>query len=100
MLKHIVLWKVKDSAEGCSKEDNMILAKDKLLALPSSIYQIKKMTVGFDVLHGEKSYDMGLVVDFDSLEDMKLYQVHPDHVAVAGFIGKITNDRASLDMEF
>ena len=43
---------------------------------------------------------MGLVVDFDSLEDMKLYQVHPDHVAVAGFIGKITNDRASLDMEF
>ncbi len=100
MLKHIVLWKLKETAEGNTKEENMILAKDKLLALPTSIYQIKSLTVGSDVLHGDKSFDMGLVADFDSLEDMKLYQVHPDHVAVASFIGKITADRATLDFEF
>lgn len=43
------------------------------------------------------SYDCGLIVEFDSLEDMRIYKDHPLHVAVSQYVKKVRTDRATVD---
>jgi hypothetical protein len=47
----------------------------------------------------EHSYDLVLYSEFESPEALKAYAVHPDHVAVAGLIGKVRTARACVDYE-
>ena len=99
MIEHVVMWKFADVAEGASREENMQIAKNRLLALPAVIPEIKLMQVGRDVCHTAASYDMMLVTRFESMDDLNVYRVHPAHVAVADFIGKVTVARVALDAE-
>ncbi len=97
MLKHIVLFKFKDEALGHTKEENLITAREKLLALPAIIDVVRSMEVGFDELHSEMSYDFALTVVFDSLEDMKTYRDHPAHVEVGKFMSAVREGRVVID---
>jgi len=78
MIRHVVLIKFKDDAP----ED----AKDKLVqglrALPEKISEIKYYDVGFDIVKGPNSATVGLVSDFQSLETLESYKIHPAHVEV------------------
>ena len=55
MIKHIVMWKLKNEAEGNSKTRNIELVREKLLSLKPVISQVSdKITIpqqnGFEVL--------------------------------------------------
>lgn len=99
MIKHIVLWKMKDQAEGLSKEENMKLIKERLSALPPLIPQLKSMQIGFDITHSEMSYDLGLVTEFDSVADMHTYRDHPEHQKVSKYVRKVIESRIVIDFE-
>jgi hypothetical protein len=43
MVKHIVMWKFRDIAEGKSKDENISIATDMLYSLVGKISEIKKM---------------------------------------------------------
>ena len=79
MLKHIVMWKFAPEAEGKTRDENL------------------DYVIGKDVLGSEMSYDCGLIVEFDSLEDMRIYKDHPLHVAVSQYVKKVRTDRATVD---
>ncbi|MBQ8717480.1 MAG: Dabb family protein [Clostridia bacterium] len=66
MIEHVVMWKFKDG-EGRTREENMAYVRERLLALPAIIPEIKLMQLGSDVSRTEMSYDMMLVTRFDSL---------------------------------
>jgi len=100
MIRHIVMWKLKDSAQGKNKRENLEYIKNMLYELPIYIPQIKKLELGFDVLGSEMSWDAALVSEFDSMEDLKLYQEHPRHKAVSEYVAKVREDRAVVDYEF
>ena len=95
MIKHVVMWKFKEE----NKEENMKKAKQILLALPAMIPEIKKMEVHFDISHKESSMDLMLDTEFESVEAMNTYAVHPEHVKVAGFIRGVVESRVVLDAE-
>ncbi len=99
MIKHIVMWKIHDTAEGHSKAENMAEMKEKLLALKPLIPQIKTMQVGFDFSKSPNSYDFVLIVECENKEDLAVYANHPDHVAVKGFIAKVVYSRVVADFE-
>jgi hypothetical protein len=40
---------------------------------------IRHLEVGIDEVRSERSYDLALVTQFDSLADLKAYQEHPLH---------------------
>ena len=40
-----------------------------------------------------------LISDFDSVEDIAIYQEHPAHLEVAAFIRSVVASRASVDFE-
>ena len=97
MIKHIVLWKFLDHAEGHTKEENMDIVRDKLTALLPIIPSIRSFEIGKDVLHSEMSYDMALIMTFDSLEDLEAYKIHPEHQKVSAYVKKVRSGRVSTD---
>ena len=99
MVKHIVMWKFKDHAEGLSKEENIIKVKSMLEALPGKIDFIREMQVEVNVNPKYGMYDAMLISDFDSIEDVEKYRVHPEHKKVSSYVALIKTDRASVDYE-
>ena len=96
MVKHIVMWKLKDFAEGKSRGENIKYIKGELEKLKDSIKEIKFLEVGENV-NADKSYDAVLYSEFDSLEDLEIYQNHPDHKKVAEYVGKVRESRVVGD---
>lgn len=99
MIEHVVMWKFADFAEGKTKEENMDWVREHLLALPAIIPEIRKMEIGKDIGHTEMSYDMVLIMHFDSMDALHTYKVHPDHQAVSSYVKKIRIARATVDRE-
>lgn len=99
MIKHIVMWKFKNFAEGASKTDNLLKVKSMLEALPEKIDFIREMQVNLNVNPKEGMFDAVLISAFDSLEDVNRYKVHPEHVKISSFVALVKEDRASVDYE-
>lgn len=99
MIKHVVMWRFAESAEGKTAKENMEIVRERLLALPAVIPEILEMQVGRDVSRTEMSYDMMLITEFSSLEALHTYKVHPAHMAVAAYVAKTTTARVVLDSE-
>lgn len=97
MLKHIVMWRFKDEAEGKTREENCRFIKERLEALPSSIPFIRSLEVGINAFPGPMSADMVLVTEFESKADLDLYAGHPEHVKVSDYVAKVRVDRTVAD---
>ena len=99
MVKHIVMWSVKDGANGMSKKQIVAEMSKKLLSLKPIIREIRSIEVGENFLESPAAYDVVLYTEFDSRDDLQTYQVHPDHVALKDFILSVTEKRAVVDYE-
>lgn len=98
MIKHIVMWKLKDEAHGNNKATNAGLVKEKLEALSGKIDGLLKIEVGIDFLGGG-NFDVVLYSELSSKEAMDIYQNHPLHQAVLPFIREAVMDRKAVDYE-
>jgi hypothetical protein len=100
MIRHIVLWRLKDEADGRSKQENLAIMQEKILALKDEIDLIIDLEVelnqNFDDL---QPYDIALHATYENLEDLAAYQIHPAHLEVVQFIRKVRTDRACVDYE-
>ena len=85
MLKHVVFLKFKkDVPESAIAEIEKGLGE-----LPDIIPEIMEFQFGRDVLRSERSYDFALVSEFENLEAMQRYQVHPAHQKVVAKIKEV-----------
>jgi hypothetical protein len=99
MIKHIVMWKMKEFADGRSPAENIQMIQELIANLGAIIPQIKQIEVGVDFNRSPAAYDIALYSLFESKEDLQTYQKHPEHVKVAEFIGKVTTTRVVVDYE-
>jgi len=99
VLRHIVMWKFKDSAEGSTKRENLLKARGLFEALPGTIPQIKALEVGIGIAEGEQFYDLALNSTFDNSEALVAYQQHPDHVKVVEFLRKVQTAKVVIDYQ-
>lgn len=97
MFRHIVMWQFKDEAEGKSKSENCLYIKKMLEALPTHIPFIRRLEVGINEYPSSMSSDMALITEFDTKEDLDLYAVHPDHVKISEYVGKVRSSRTVVD---
>ncbi|MGC8865589.1 MAG: Dabb family protein [Bacteroidales bacterium] len=97
MIKHIVMWKLKDSAHGFPKSKNALLIKEKLESLNGKIPGLLKLEVGIDFLQSPDSADIVLYSEFESREALQIYQDHPLHRAVMPFVAEARETRISVD---
>lgn len=95
MIKHIVCYKVKNEYL-----DKLSEAKSLFLSMQDQIDEIITIEVGFNVVKSDRSYDMVLIITFDNLLGLGLYQKHPYHVnVVKPFIHMIKESSVSVDFE-
>lgn len=94
MITHIVLFKLKDRSP-----ESVQATADVLRAMEGQIEQLRKLEVGVDVLHTERSYDIALTTIFDSLDDLQAYQVHPVHQKVIEHMSQVRESAVSVDYE-
>lgn len=99
MIKHVVMWKLKDFAEGGSKEENALLVKSKLEGLKKKIKGIKVLEVGFNINKSPSSYDVAFYVEFETIEDLNRFKTHPEHKKVGDFVTKVRLERKSIDYQ-
>lgn len=100
MIKHIVFFNFKDSAEGADKQANMAHGRAMLEALAGQVPTLRRMTAGPNAVPGATAWDFALVAEFDDVAGLRAYIDHPAHRAVSEFMSKVRRDRASVDFEF
>lgn len=97
MVKHIVVWTLKEQAEGNDKATNAHLVKEKLESLQGRIPGLLKIEVGIDFSRTESSGDIVLYSEFESKEALDNYQAHPLHKAAGAFIKEVQSGRRMID---
>ncbi len=98
MIKHIVMWKLKDEAHGNDKATNAKLIKEKLEALDGKIDGLLKIEVGIDFV-GNNNLDVVLYSELSSKEALDTYQNHTLHQAILPFVRDAVTERKAVDFE-
>ena len=96
MIRHICMFTLKEE----NKEQNIIEfceRAEKLKAL--------EVIKGFDVVrNAEKTpasnYDVALIFDFDTVEDLDVYQKSQPHLEFGDFVATVRVNRACIDFKF
>ena len=93
MLHHYVFLKYREGASAA----HVASFCERMLALRDSIDGIRHLEIGRDELHDSRSWDLVLIMAFDSVEALRAYQAHPGHVALMAFNDPFMADVASVD---
>lgn len=95
MVTHIVLFKFCDPAP-----DKIAETRNRLLSMNGKIPGIRHFEVGVDVVRSERSYDLALLIRFDTLADLKAYQEHPLHAGeVVPHVKSVCSSIIAVDYE-
>ncbi|WP_374580791.1 Dabb family protein [Pseudoduganella sp.] len=97
MIKHIVMWKLKEHAEGADRATNARRMKEQLEACAGIVPGIRKLEVGLAEPGLEATYDVVLYSEFDSKEALDAYQSHPQHAALKPFFSAVRDARQCMD---
>ena len=98
MLKHIVMWKLKELAEGADKPTNARRMK-QLLESCAALPGIVEFEVALAQPGLEATYDVVLYSVFRDKASLDAYQDHPTHAAIKPFIGAVRLERQCMDYE-
>jgi quinol monooxygenase YgiN len=69
----------------------------RMLALRTSIPDIQYLEIGRDILRDARSWDLVLIMRFESVAALRSYQQHPEHRNVMAFNQPFVADVASVD---
>lgn len=93
MIRHICMFKLKNKADLPT-----VLARTVTL---QEIPQIRGfLVVTNDCRTPDNNYDLSLIFDFDSVEDLNVYRDSEIHRAFGRFITPLRDLRACIDYEF
>ncbi len=99
MVKHVILWNLKDEYSQTEKEEIKKNIKSGIESLNTKIpglLDIKVYTTGLS----SSTADLMLDSTFESKEALKGYAVHPEHLEVANtMVRPFTAKRSCLDFE-
>lgn len=99
MVKHVILWQIKDEYSGIQIAEIKKEVKAGLEGLKGKIPGLIDIKVITDGL-GSSNADLMLDSSFENQQALEVYQKHPDHVAVAsGKVRPFMKNRVVMDYE-
>ena len=93
MLQHYVFLKYRDGTDGTHVQTFC----ERMLALRATIPAIRHLEIGIDELHDARSWDLVLIMRFESVQALRAYQTHAAHLAVMAFNEPFVASVASVD---
>lgn len=98
MIKHIVIWKLKEHAEGKSKQENAQQLKSDLEKLNGIIPGLIHLEVGINInSQGDDDADVILYSEFENAGALEKYYPHPEHMKIVPFAQSIRSERRVID---
>jgi hypothetical protein len=94
MVKHIVLWKLKEP-----KAENAAKARAALETCRDVVPGMMRYEIGDDIGVDGAPWDLALYSEFVDREALHAYQVCAPHVVVKSVIGEIREARSCVDYE-
>ena len=99
MVKHVILWQLKDELSESEKKEVSAGIKEGLEGLKGQIPGLIDVKVVIDKLESSNA-DVMLDTSFESEEALKGYATHPKHVAVADSkVRPYTKTRVCMDYQ-
>lgn len=98
MVRHIVAW---NFVETLSEEEKKEAGK-KMKEILEPLAQVVPGVVSLEVQINElasSNRDVALIADYESVEALNGYIVHPAHVEAGKYVRSVTCNRASIDYE-
>jgi hypothetical protein len=99
MVKHILFWRLKDQAEGRSKAENIDICRQRVLALPQSIPEIRAIEFGTNFANLPVAFDLAVILSFADKTDVETFVHHPDHMALGQAVNVMRESWAVVDYE-
>ena len=99
MIKHIVMWKLKEEAEGKDRLANAREMKRRLDECAHIVPGILAFEVTLAQPGLEATYDVVLYSEFEDRAALEAYATHPTHKALVPFIGAVREARQCMDYE-
>jgi hypothetical protein len=93
MLQHYVFLKYQRETPQAHVEEFC----RRMEALRATVPGIERLQIGRDVLRDARSWDLMLVMEFRSVEALRVYQQHPAHQAVMAFNQPRVAEVGSID---
>lgn len=99
MIRHIVMWKLKEQAESADRAANARKMKTLLDQCADIVPGILKLEVGVAQAGFECTYDVVMYSEFASRAALATYQQHPQHQALKPFFSAVRESRQCMDYE-
>ena len=99
MIRHIVMWNLKDHAEGADKASNLQKAKALLLSCAEVVPGIQAFEVATATQGMDCTNDLVLHMLLDDAQVLAAYQNHPQHLAIKPFMKAVVLERRCMDFE-
>lgn len=97
MIRHIVMWKL--AAEDAAGKKASVQAIAGVLEPLVHLDGISSLRVHGNDADIDNNWDAVLVGDYDSLDALTAYLVHPEHVAAVAVVKQHTAARGAVDFE-
>ncbi len=97
MVKHIVLWKLKD-AQRANAAGVAASLRSWFKSLIGVVDGLTAIEVGVNYKSGD--YDLCLIADFRSREAEAAYQTHPEHLKIKELVHQVISGRSAFDYEY
>ena len=94
MVRHIVFFKLPKDSKVTVDE-----LKEKLLNMKDKIEVLLNLEVGVNFSESPRAFDLALVTDFKTKEDLKTYSTHPVHLPVVEWIKENSIETKVVDYE-
>jgi len=92
MVKHIVFFKLNDNSD-----ENKRKVKEKLMTLKDKVKVLKHFEVGINFSDTERAYDLALISDFETKDDLEIYANDSYHQEIITYIKGVTQSSKVVD---
>jgi hypothetical protein len=99
VIKHIVMWTLKEEAEGNVAAENAAKIKTMLEALGGRIEGLRSIEVSFNIVASDPECHIILCSVHDDVDALNGYQNHPEHQACLPFVKAVAASRKAVDYE-
>jgi hypothetical protein len=93
MIRHVVFFRFADGHDESAVQQ----WSDGIDGLLGVVPGLRTLSHGADILHLERSWDHALVADFDSLDALAAYAVHPAHLPLIALSATFSAQIVSVD---
>ncbi len=97
MVKHIVLWKLKQT-ESANAVGIAASLRSRFKSLVGVVEGLTDIDLGVNYNGGD--YNLCLVADFTDKAAQAAYQTHPEHLKIKALVHEAVTDRIAFDYEY